>query len=165
MNIDEALKQAGRESPLRETLPVVGNIEREPTGKVRVYPDPYDLSRYVLLDPDSVDGEIVDVTEHARSQDPSRRGPVYAVPVRKGAEIQIVSVTTVAVTDVGRMRFLSLNQSGGCGCGGRGDKERRGGGCQIGHCTTVGGGQYDCFEDDPGTGLIYCSGCCLIAAQ
>jgi len=177
MTIDEALNQASQEPSLRETLPVVGNIERDSASKVRVYPDPYDLSRYVIVDPQSVDGEVVDVTEHARAEDPSRRGPVYAVPVRKGAEIQIVSVKTITVTDVGRMRFLSLNQSGArrrdagaahhcCGgCGGHGDPiARLPIGCASASCTTVGGTTYSCTDTDPDTGLVYCSGCCLVVA-
>jgi hypothetical protein len=166
MNIDEAIKHAGRQPAPRETLHVIGNIEQDSTGKVRVYPDPYDLSHYVLVDRDSLDGDVLDVTEHARQTNPSRRGPVYSVPVRKGAEIQIVSVKTIPITDPARMRFLSLNQSGcgsgesGCGCHGGDDEKVRRSGCHTGHCTTVEGVSYSCWET--WHEYVLCSGCCYI---
>lgn len=163
MNIHEAVDLASRQPGPHETLNVVGAIEGEAGGKVRVYPDPSDLSRYVLVDPESVAGEVLDVTEHVRRANPSRRGPVFSVPVRKGAEIQIVSVKTVAITDVAKMQFLSLNQSGGCGCTEKGEGHQRSGGCTIGKCITVGGDYYDCSE--PWEDWVLCSGCCLVAVK
>jgi hypothetical protein len=162
MNIHEAADMAGEQPAAQETLNVVGEIERDSGGKVRINPDPFDFSHYVLVDPESVYGEVLDVTEHARRANPSRRGPVFSVPVRKGAEIQIVSVKTIEITDVAKMRFLSLNQSGGCGCAGAGTGHERSGGCNIGHCTTVEGVSYDCWET--WKEFVLCSGCCLIAS-
>jgi hypothetical protein len=165
MNIEEAVKQADGFRLDGEVLNVVGSLEKDPGGKVKVYPDPYNMSHYVLVDPDSVAGEVLDVTEHARRTNPSRRGPVFSVPVGKGAKIQIVSVTTVTITDVAKMRFLSLNQSGcGCGCSGKGETgegKTRMNGCTIGNCITIEGFSYDCWET--WEGLRLCSGCCLIA--
>jgi hypothetical protein len=163
MNIDEAVNQASKQSMPGEVLNVVGNIEKDAAGKVRVYPDPYDMSRFVLIDPKNVSGEVLDVTDHAQRANPSRRGPVFSVPVRKGAEIQIVSVKTIAVKDVARMRFLSLDQSGACGCSAAdGDAKQRMNECTIGNCVTVEGVAYDCYEY--WEGLKLCSGCCLIAS-
>ncbi len=164
MNINEALDLANQEQNPQETLNVIGTIEGDPQGKIRIYPDPYDLSRYVIVEAQSVTGDVLDVTEHARREDPSRRGRVFSVPVAKGAEIQIVAVKTIMITNVAKMRFLSLDQSGGCGCSGEGTGHHRDSGCTIGACTTVGGGQYDCSERSE-DGLVYCSGCCLIAAK
>lgn len=161
MNIEEAVNQASGFRSEDEVLHVVGNIEKDPGGKVRVYPDPYNMSRYVLVDPDSVAGEVLDVTEHARRTNASRRGPVFSVPVGKGAKIQIVSVTTVTITDVAKMRYLSLNQSG-CGCSGKGETvEGNAGksGCSAGNCTTVMGETYPCSET--WGDWVLCSGCCV----
>ena len=175
MNIEEAVNRASQEPSPREVLNVVGNIETDSSGKIRVYPDPHDLSRYVLIDPEHIDGEVLDVTEHAQSASPSRRGPVFSLPVRKGGEIQIVWVKTIPITDVAKMRFLSLDQSGGCGgggcgcgggCGGEGEGgggQRQSGGCQAGNCTTVGGESYPCSEDWGGASL--CSACCVAVTR
>lgn len=163
MNIEEAVKRASGFRSEDEVLHVVGNLEKDPGGKVKVYPDPYDMSHYVLVDPESVTGDVLDVSEHARRTNPSRRGPVFSVPVGKGAKIQIVSVTTVTITDVAKMRFLSLNQSGcGCGCS---DKEEAAegnagkSGCTAGNCTTVMGESYPCSER--WGDWVLCSGCCV----
>jgi hypothetical protein len=164
MNIEDAVNQASRTPIKAEALNVIGSIEKDAgSGKVRVYPDPYNMSRYVLIDPESVAGDVLDVTEHARRLNPSRRNPVFSVPVRKGAEIEIVSVTKVTITDVAKMRRLSLNQSGCCGCSPEGEGEvARARGCHIGGCTTVEGASYDCWEN--WEGYVLCSGCCLIAS-
>ena len=63
MNIDEAVDQASREPLQGEVLNVIGSIEKDPSGKVRVYPDPHDMSRYVLIDSESVSGEVLNVTD------------------------------------------------------------------------------------------------------
>jgi hypothetical protein len=164
MNINAALDLANPGQNPQETLNVVGTIEGDPQGKIRVYPDPFDLSHYVVIDAQSVDGEVLDVTEHARREDPSRRGHVFSVPVAKGAQIQIVSVKTIAVTDVAKMRFLSLDQSGGCGCSGEGAGHHRDSGCVTGECTTVGGVTYECSERSE-DGLNYCSRCCVAVTE
>jgi hypothetical protein len=143
MNIEEAVHQASTQSIQGEVLHVVGNIEKDAVGKIRVYPDPYDMSRFVLVDPKHVSGEVLDVTEHARRANPSRRGPVFSVPVRKGAEIQIVSMKTITVAADGDAK-PRMNQ------------------CTIGNCITVEGVAYDCYEF--WEGLKLCSGCCLIAS-
>jgi hypothetical protein len=81
------------------------------------------------------------------------------VPVRKGAEIQIVSVKTIPVTNVAKLRILSLNQSD-CGCSGKNEGEgSMARSCNIGSCTTIMGENYDCWET--WEGQRYCSGCCL----
>jgi len=84
--------------------------------------------------------------------------------VRNGAEIHIVSVKTIPITDVAKMRFLSLNQSGGCGCAGAGEGGgvQRDNSCHFGSCTTVEGVSYACWETWEGYTL--CSGCCAVAA-
>jgi hypothetical protein len=52
--------------------------------------------------------------------EPFPAGTRLSLPVRNGAEIHIVSVKTIPITDVAKMRFLSLNQSGGrCRVGSR----------------------------------------------
>jgi hypothetical protein len=162
MNIEEAVNQASGFRSVDEVLHVVGNIEKDPGGKVRVYPDPYNMSQYVLVDPQSVAGEVLDVTEHARRTNASRRGPVFSVPVGKGATIQIVSVTSVTITDISKMRYLSLNQSG-CGCSGKGERAAdgatEGSGCTAGNCTTLSGETYPCSET--WGGAVLCSGCCV----
>jgi hypothetical protein len=165
MNIDDALSQADSQSDLRETLHVVGSIERDTAGgNVRVYPHPQDLSHYVVIDPQHIDGEVVDVTEHARLKNPARRGPVFSVPVRKGGQIQIVAVTTIEITDVSRMQLLSLNQSGGCRCGGntKGDgPQYRDQSCFNDKCYTIDGiGPYPCIEIHED--YSFCSTCCFI---
>jgi hypothetical protein len=169
MNIEDALSQADSQSDLRETLRVVGSIETDSGGNgVRVYPHPQDLSHYVVIDPQHIDGEVLDVTEHARLKDPTRRGPVFSVPVRKGGQIQIVAVTTIEITDVSKMQMLSLNQSGGCRCAGKDagkDKDHgpqyRDQSCFNDKCYTIDGlGPYPCIEihDD----YSFCSTCCFI---
>jgi len=50
MNIEEAVNQADRVRLTGEVLHVVGSIEKDPGGKVGVYPDPYNMSRYVLVE-------------------------------------------------------------------------------------------------------------------
>ncbi len=160
MDINEALALAQQEPHGQELLNVTGTIEADPGGKLRVYPDPFDLSRYVVLDRDIVSGEILDVTEHARAANPTRRGRVFAVPIAKGAEIQIVAVKTITITDVAKMRFLSLDQSGGgCGCGGQGQGHESDSGCSTGSCTTVEGMTYPCSETIGDVTL--CSACCV----
>jgi hypothetical protein len=161
MNIDDALSHAAKQPNQGEALLVVGSIEKDAgSGKVRVYPDHFDKSRYVLIDPQSIAGDVLDITEHVRRSHPSQRNLVFSVPVRKGAEIQIVSMATISVTDVARMSMLSLDQSAGCECtcNGEGPTPR----CLTGRCVSVGGGEYKCSEilED---GHRYCSGCCLIA--
>ena len=160
MNINEALDLASQEPDPQEALNVVGTIEAGLQGTIRVYPDPYDLSRYVIVDQQSVTGDVLDVTDHARRENPSRRGRVFSVPVAKGTEIQIVAVKTIAITNVAKMRFLSLNQSGGCGCSGESAGHHRDSGCVTGDCTTVGGVTYECSEQSE-DGLNYCSRCCV----
>jgi hypothetical protein len=171
MNIQEALTQADSQSELRETLHVVGSIERDSASDtIRVYPNPHDLSHYLLVNPEHIDGEVLDVTEHVQRTDPARRGPVFSVPLRRGAEIQIVAMKTIQITDVAKMRFLSLDQSGGCGCG-RSGKETSDGVrvrpytvCYYTKCYTITGeGPYFCVEIDEDTGYSYCSGCCYVA--
>lgn len=164
MNISEALDLANQEQNPKEELNVVGTIEGDSRGRFRIYPDPFDLSHYVVVDQQSVTGEVLDITEHARRADPSRRGRVFSVPVSKGAEIQIVSVKTIAITNVAKMRFLSLDQSGGCGCSGEGAGHHRDSGCVTGQCTTVGGVTYECSERSE-DGLSYCSRCCVAVTE
>jgi hypothetical protein len=158
MNIEDAMNKVKNQPNQGETLHVVGSIEKDADGgKIRVYPDPYDMSRYVLIDPQSIAGEVLDITEHRRQTNPSQRNLVFSVPVRKGAEIQIVSVITIPVTDVAKLRRLSLDQSGRCSCK-DGSVMRS---CHFSECTTVGGENYDCWEDGD-DGLKYCSGCCYV---
>jgi hypothetical protein len=55
MNIEDAMNKVKNQPNQGETLHVVGSIEKDADGgKIRVYPDPYDMSRYVLIDPQSI---------------------------------------------------------------------------------------------------------------
>jgi hypothetical protein len=55
MNIEDAMNKVKNQPNQGEILHVVGSIEKDADGgKIRVYPDPYDMSRYVLIDPQSI---------------------------------------------------------------------------------------------------------------
>lgn len=160
MKIQDAINQSANEPAPGEALIVVGSLEKDAgTEKVRVYPEPTNRTRYILLDVESVDGDIVDLTEAYRKRSPALRTSIFSVPVKKGSTFQLIAVTDVKVEDVAALSKLSIDQMGGGRCSCKTPASASASGCQYGPCTTVEGVTYSCKE---GTGdFYYCSNCCV----
>ena len=159
MKLQDAIDRSANEPAPGDALIIVGSVEKDTgTEKVRVYPEPANRTRYILLDPESVDGDIVDLTEAFRKRSPALRTSIFSVPVKKGSTFQIINAVDVKVDDVAALSRLSIDQLGGGGCSCK-SGARASGGCQYGPCTTVAGETYSCSE---GSGdFRFCSSCCV----
>lgn len=161
MKIQDAIDQAATEPAPGETLIIVGSLEKDTgTEKVRIYPEPTNRTRYILLDVESVDGDIVDLTEAYRKRSPALRTSIFSVPVKKGSTFQLIAAMDVKVEDIAALSKLSIDQLGGGRCSCKpGLRASAIEGCSYGPCTTVGGESFSCSE---GSGdFRYCSNCCV----
>ena len=162
MKLQDAIDRSANEPAPGDALIIVGSVEKDIwTEKVRVYPEPANRTRYILLDVESVDGDIVDLTDAYRKRSPSLRTSIFSVPVKKGSTFQIINSVDVKVDDVAALSKLSIDQLGGGGCSCKSGANASYG-CYGGQCTTVAGEIYPCKE---GSGeFTFCSNCCVAVA-
>lgn len=164
MNLQDAVNQSANQPAVGESLILVGSLEKDAgTEKVRIYPNPTNRNQYIILDAETVDGDVVDVTDAFRKQSPELRNSIFSVPVKKGSSFQLVTALTIKVENIAALSKLSVDQLGGGGCSCQHGATNRAS-CQYRECTTVKGGSYSCREPGP-DGHWYCSTCCLVAAK